>query len=166
MTKQSNVEALVQLRLEWRKAGKTVVWTNGCFDLLHVGHTRSLQAARRLGDILIVGLNSDNSVRRLKGPGRPLVPEADRSELLSALECVDHVVIFDESTPEQVLDLLRPDIHCKGAEYAPPSGKPIPERAVVEAYDGKVVFLPLVEGLSTTSLLNRITDAFIVSQNQ
>jgi D-beta-D-heptose 7-phosphate kinase/D-beta-D-heptose 1-phosphate adenosyltransferase len=159
MTKLSNLESLIQMRPEWRKAGKTVVWTNGCFDLLHVGHTRSLQAAKRLGDILIVGLNSDSSVRGLKGPGRPVVSEAERSELLSALECVDHVVIFDDFTPERLLGLLKPDIHCKGADYAPPSGKLIPERALVEAYGGKVIFLPVIEGLSTTILLNRITGA-------
>ena len=147
------------MRPEWRKAGKTVVWTNGCFDLLHVGHVRSLQAAKRLGDVLIVGLNSDSSVRGLKGPGRPVVSEAERSELLSALECVDHVVIFDDFTPERLLGLLKPDIHCKGADYAPPSGKLIPERALVEAYGGKVIFLPVIEGLSTTILLNRITGA-------
>ena len=159
MTKLSNLESLIQMRPEWRKAGKTVVWTNGCFDLLHVGHVRSLQAAKRLGDILIVGLNSDSSVRGLKGPGRPVVSEAERSELLSALECVDHVVIFDDFTPERLLGLLKPDIHCKGADYAPPSGKLIPERALVEAYGGKVIFLPVIEGLSTTILLNRITGA-------
>jgi D-beta-D-heptose 7-phosphate kinase/D-beta-D-heptose 1-phosphate adenosyltransferase len=159
MTKLSNLESLIQMRPEWRKAGKTVVWTNGCFDLLHVGHVRSLQAAKRLGDVLIVGLNSDSSVRGLKGPGRPVVSEAERSELLSALECVDHVVIFDDFTPERLLGLLKPDIHCKGADYAPPSGKLIPERALVEAYGGKVIFLPVIEGLSTTILLNRITGA-------
>jgi D-beta-D-heptose 7-phosphate kinase/D-beta-D-heptose 1-phosphate adenosyltransferase len=156
MLKLNNLESLIQQRPEWRKAGKTVVWTNGCFDLLHVGHARSLQAAKALGDILVVGLNSDSSVRRLKGPTRPLISETDRAELLSALECVDHVVIFDDFTPERMLSLLKPDIHCKGADYAPPSGKPIPERALVEAYGGKVVFLPLIAGLSTTNLLDRI----------
>lgn len=156
MTKLTTLESLVQLRLDWRKTGKTVVWTNGCFDLLHVGHSRSLQAAKKLGDILIVGVNSDSSVRKLKGPTRPLVPEAQRAELLSALECVNYVVIFNDSTPERLLSSLKPDIHCKGADYAPPSGKPIPERALVEAYGGKVVFLPLTEGVSSTSLMDRL----------
>jgi D-glycero-beta-D-manno-heptose 1-phosphate adenylyltransferase len=141
-----------------RAAGRVVVWTNGCFDLLHVGHVRSLKAAGALGDVLVVGVNSDASVRRLKGPGRPLVPAAERAELVAALACVDHVVVFDEDTPEECIRLLRPDVHCKGADYAPPHGKPIPEAALVASYGGRVAFLPLVEGLSSTDLLRRIRD--------
>src|SRR5262245_41992545 len=101
-----------------RLRGDTLVWTNGCFDLLHLGHVRSLQAARRLGDVLVVGVNSDASVRLLKGPERPIIPQDDRLETLAALECVSRVVLFDEPTPEQALLLLRPHIHCKGADYA------------------------------------------------
>jgi rfaE bifunctional protein nucleotidyltransferase chain/domain len=149
-------EALLDLRRRWRLAGLTVAWTNGCFDLLHVGHVRSLQAARRLGDVLVVGVNSDESVRRLKGLGRPVVPAAERAEVLAALACVDHVVIFEESTPETALRRLEPDIHCKGADYAPPHGKPVPERAVVEAYGGRVEFLPLVPSRSTSALIRRL----------
>jgi rfaE bifunctional protein nucleotidyltransferase chain/domain len=132
------------------------VWTNGCFDLLHVGHVRSLQAARRLGDVLIVGVNSDASVRQLKGTGRPILPAEERAELLSALACVDYVVIFDELTPEAALARLQPDVHCKGADYALPHGKPIPEAALVESYGGRVEFLPLVPGTSTSDLIQRI----------
>ncbi len=156
MSKILDLESLVKHRAHWKDAGKTVVWTNGCFDLLHVGHARSLAAAKALGDILIVGVNSDASVRKLKGPSRPLVSEGHRAELLAAFECVDCVVIFDDLTPERLLGLLHPDIHCKGSDYAPPSGKPIPERALVEAYGGKVKFLPMIEELSTTSILSRI----------
>lgn len=139
-----------------RAAGKVVVWTNGCFDLFHAGHARSLRAARALGDVLVVGVNSDASVRRLKGPSRPVLPAADRAELLASLACVDHVAVFDEDTPEESLRLLRPAVHCKGADYAPPHGKPIPEAALVAAYGGRVAFLPLVAGLSTTELIRRV----------
>jgi D-glycero-beta-D-manno-heptose 1-phosphate adenylyltransferase len=150
------LEALLTLRARWRARGKTVAWTNGCFDLLHAGHARSLQAAAALGDVLVVGVNSDASVRRLKGPSRPVVPEAERAGLVAALGCVDAALIFGEDTPERVLALLRPDVHCKGADYAPPLGQPIPERALVEGYGGKVEFLPLEPGLSTTSLIDRL----------
>jgi len=150
------LDTLLVVRAAWRAGGKAVVWTNGCFDLLHAGHARSLRAAAALGDALVVGVNSDESVRRLKGPTRPVVPEGERAELVAELGCVDRVVVFGEDTPERVLSLLRPDVHCKGADYAPPSGKPIPERALVEGYGGKVEFLPLEPGLSTSSLIERI----------
>ncbi|AMV25174.1 Bifunctional protein HldE [Gemmata sp. SH-PL17] len=147
---------LPDLGARLRAAGRVVVWTNGCFDLLHAGHARSLRAARALGDALVVGVNSDASVRRLKGPGRPVVPEAERAELVAALGCVDAVVVFGEDTPEACLERLRPAVHCKGADYAPPGGRPVPEAALVEGYGGRVAFLPLVEGLSTTALVRRI----------
>jgi rfaE bifunctional protein nucleotidyltransferase chain/domain len=147
---------LLARRSQYRAERKSVVWTNGCFDLLHVGHIRNLQSARQLGDILVVGLNSDDSVRRLKGPDRPIVPAAERAEILAALACVDHVIIFDESTPEAALERLRPDVHCKGADYAPPHGKPIPEAAVVAAYGGRIEFLPLLPDISTTDLVRKI----------
>jgi rfaE bifunctional protein nucleotidyltransferase chain/domain len=139
-----------------RAAGKVIVWTNGCFDLFHAGHARSLRSARVLGDALIVGVNSDSSARRLKGAGRPILPASERAELVASLDCVDHVVIFDEDTPEECIRLLRPHVHCKGADYAPPQGKPIPEAAIVESYGGRVAYLPLVDGLSTTELIRRI----------
>ena len=141
-----------------RAAGRVVVWTNGCFDLFHAGHARSLRAARALGDALVVGVNSDASVRRLKGHGRPVVPATERAELVAALACVDHAVVFNEDTPDACIRLLRPAVHCKGADYAPPHGKPIPEAAVVEGYGGRVAFLPLVGGLSTTDLIRRIRE--------
>jgi rfaE bifunctional protein nucleotidyltransferase chain/domain len=150
------IEDLLAIRQGYRDAGKTVVWTNGCFDILHAGHVRTLQAARDLGDVLIVGLNSDRSVRELKGPERPIVPEAERAEVLEALRSVDHVLIFDELTPEKVLAQLQPDIHCKGGDYAPPNGKPVPEAHIVEGYGGKIAYLPLLPEVSTTDIVRRI----------
>lgn len=149
---------LTALGASLRVAGKMVVWTNGCFDLVHAGHVRSLRAARTQGDVLVVGVNSDASVRRLKGPGRPILPAAERAELVAALACVDHVVIFDDDTPEECIRLLRPHVHCKGADYAPPHGKPVPEAALVESYGGRMAYLPLVEGLSTTERIRRIRE--------
>jgi rfaE bifunctional protein nucleotidyltransferase chain/domain len=152
-------DTLLGVRERCRREGKTVVWTNGCFDLLHPGHVRNLQAARALGDLLVIGLNSDESVRALKGPTRPILPEVERAEMLAALACVDHVVIFAEATPEAALLRLKPDIHCKGAEYAPPHGKPVPEAELVRSYGGRIVYLPQVPGFSTTQLIRRIREA-------
>jgi len=147
---------LLQLRQQWRDENKRVVWTNGCFDLLHVGHVTNLRDARELGDVLVVGVNSDDSVRQLKGPGRPIVPAEERADLLAALECVDTVVIFHERTPEEALARLQPDVHCKGAEYSPPHGKPVPEAAVVASYGGCIRYLPMRPGVSTTDLIDRV----------
>jgi len=149
-------DVLLALRAEWKAQKRSVVWTNGCFDLVHVGHVRSLAAAKNLGDVLVVGLNGDASVRRLKGPSRPVVPQEDRAELLAALGCVDAVIVFNELTPEVSLARLRPEIHCKGADYAPPHGKPIPEAKIVESYGGQVKFIPLIPESSTTRLIERI----------
>ena len=149
-------EELDALREQWRREGRTVVWTNGCFDILHVGHLRNLQACRACGDVLVVGLNSDASVRQIKGPTRPVNAEGNRAELLAGLTCVDIVVLFGESTPEAALARLKPDIHCKGEDYAPPHGKPIPEAAVVAAYGGAIRFIPLVQGQSTTGTLEKL----------
>ena len=144
---------LLELRESWRTEGLTVVWTNGVFDLLHVGHVRSLEEARALGDVLVVGVNADESVREAKGEGRPVVPAVQRAEVVAALEPVDFVVVFEEATPEAALQRLQPEIHAKGADYR---DKPIPERAVVEGYGGRVELLPLVEGVSTTGLAERL----------
>jgi phosphoheptose isomerase len=147
---------LLALREQWQAQARTVVWTNGCFDLLHVGHVFSLEAARNLGDVLVVGVNNDGAVQQLKGRGRPIVSASERAMVLAALACVDAVVVIDELTPEAALTRLRPDIHCKGADYAPPQGKPIPEAKVVEAYGGRVEFLPLFPCTSTSDLVRRI----------
>jgi rfaE bifunctional protein nucleotidyltransferase chain/domain len=154
--KVTDLDELLALRDAWRAAGRTVVWTNGCFDLLHVGHVRGLQEARGLGDVLVVGVNSDASVRRLKGPGRPVVPDAERAEVLAALACVDRVLIFAEDTPCAVLARLRPEVHCKGEDYAPPSTRPIPEAEVVRSYGGRIAFLKFTPGASTTELVRRV----------
>lgn len=159
MTKLSDLPALLSIREQYRQAGKVVVWTNGCFDLLHPGHVSSLASAKALGDVLIVGLNSDDSVKENKGPTRPVLNEHDRTKLLSALSVVDHVVLFSEKTPEKILSVLKPDIHTKGEEYKPPHGRPVPEAATVQAYGGRIEYLPLVPGISTTELIRRITVA-------
>jgi D-beta-D-heptose 7-phosphate kinase/D-beta-D-heptose 1-phosphate adenosyltransferase len=138
------------LAAETRARGGRVVATGGCFDLLHAGHVSTLRAARRLGDCLVVLLNSDASVRRLKGPGRPLVPEGDRAAVLAELSCVDAVVVFDEATPEAVLRRLRPDLFAKGGDYA---GRPLPERAVLAEWGGEAVLLPYLDGRSTSRLV-------------
>jgi rfaE bifunctional protein nucleotidyltransferase chain/domain len=146
-------EEAVAFRRELRSRGERLVFTNGCFDLLHAGHVRYLNAARGLGDRLLVGLNDDASVRRLKGPGRPVVPEAERAEVLCALTAVDAVVLFPEETPLRLIEVLLPDILVKGADW-PLSA--IVGRLEVEAAGGRVLTLPLLSGRSTTALLERI----------
>lgn len=137
-----------------RAKGKRIVFTNGCFDLMHIGHTRYLQAAKALGDVLVVGVNSDVSVRTLdKAPDRPIVPEAQRAEVLAALGCVDFVVTFDESDPLQLITTVQPDILVKGGDWAIDR---IVGRELVEARGGIVKTIPLIPGLSTTGLLQRI----------
>ena len=145
--------ALLEERRAWRSAGHRVVFTNGCFDLLHTGHVALLEEARRLGDVLVVGINGDASVRDLKGPGRPLVPEDERRELLLALEPVDRVVLFDEPTPAELIRALVPDVLVKGADWGE---QEIVGRDVVEGHGGRVVRIALVPGRSTTGLLERI----------
>jgi rfaE bifunctional protein nucleotidyltransferase chain/domain len=153
-----DLDTLLSRRNAWRDQGLVVVWTNGAFDLLHVGHVRNLNGAAALGDVLIVGVNSDESVRRLKGPKRPFIPADERVEMLAALRVVDYAMLFDEDTPEAVLERLRPDVHVKGEDYRPPHGKPIPEAATVEAYGGRIAFLPMVPGRSTTALAGDIRE--------
>ncbi|MFK3984139.1 PfkB family carbohydrate kinase [Micromonospora sp. NPDC050397] len=139
-----------------RAAGGTVVATGGCFDLLHAGHVATLEAARRLGDCLVVCLNSDDSVARLKGPDRPLVPQYDRSRLLAALGCVDAVVIFDESTPHAALSWLRPDVWVKGGDYGTggADGPGLPEAEIVHRWGGHTVVVPYLDGRSTTAMID------------
>ena len=147
-------DALSQtLRLQQQK-GKKVVFTNGCFDLLHIGHVRYLQSARDLGDLLVVAVNSDESVRSLnKGPGRPLTPVDQRIEVLGALTCVDYVVRFDESTPLQIIEILQPDVLVKGGDWAIDQ---IVGKDIVEKRGGTVRSIPLIPDLSTSLLIERI----------
>ncbi|MFG3300505.1 PfkB family carbohydrate kinase [Micromonospora chersina] len=143
-----------ELVAEVRAGGGTVVATGGCFDLLHAGHLATLQAARRLGDCLVVCLNSDRSVRGLKGPERPVHPEQDRARLLAALDCVDAVVVFDEPTPHQVLARLRPDVWVKGGDYAGDGAPELPEAELVRRWGGRVVTVPFLSGRSTTGTIS------------
>jgi D-glycero-beta-D-manno-heptose 1-phosphate adenylyltransferase len=136
-----------------RAAGKTIVFTNGVFDLLHPGHVRYLQHARALGDALIVGVNSDRSVRANKGPGRPITVEAERVEILEALACVDGVIVFDEDTPHAIISAIQPDVLVKGADWAQDA---IVGRDIVEARGGRVVRAPIEAGYSTTAILAKI----------
>ena len=172
-------ERLQEQLAQERASGARVVFTNGVFDLLHLGHLRYLRQARSLGDLLVVGLNSDASARRLKGPARPLVPEGERAELLAALNCVDYVTIFGEDTAEATLALLTPDVYVKGADYAaeadrqqdtlldagalrqalasdPALGERLPEARIVADYGGSLALLAYLPGHSTSELIDRI----------
>jgi D-beta-D-heptose 7-phosphate kinase/D-beta-D-heptose 1-phosphate adenosyltransferase len=149
----SSLPDLVREREAWRAAGRRVVLTNGCFDILHAGHVALLEAARREGERLVVAINSDASVARLKGAGRPLLPQAERAEALMALESVDRVVIYDEETPIDVVRALRPDVLVKGADWA---ADDIVGRAEVEAGGGRVVRVALVPGRSSSAIVARI----------
>lgn len=156
---------LLALREGWRARGLRVVLTNGVFDLVHAGHVGYLGSARALGDLLVVALNSDASTRAIKGPLRPIVPEADRAALLAALRPVDYVTLFDEPTAEAVVEALRPDVYVKGGDYgAGPDGAPdlsrLPEGRVVAAYGGRVALLPYAEGRSTSALIGRIVERY------
>jgi len=144
--------ALVQARAEWRRAGKTVVFTNGCYDILHPGHIRLLERARSLGDLLILALNTDSSVARLKGPTRPLLCEEERARMALMLEAVDAVTLFDEDTPRELIAEVLPDILIKGADWA----HFIAGREEVEAAGGKVMALALEPGFSTTNIVEEL----------
>jgi rfaE bifunctional protein nucleotidyltransferase chain/domain len=147
--RQSLAEALAVRRAR----GEKIVFTNGCFDILHVGHARYLAEARALGDLLVVGLNSDVSVRELKGPARPIVPEDERAEMLAHLAVVDYVCLFDESRPDALIEVVRPHVHAKGGDYRP---EDLPEAAVVRKHGGEVVVLSLVHGKSSTNIIEKI----------
>jgi rfaE bifunctional protein nucleotidyltransferase chain/domain len=150
---QVAVDELADLAARLRASGETVVFTNGCFDVLHAGHVQCLTQARALGDRLIVGLNSDDSVRALKGPRRPVNTEGDRALVLAALGCIDYVAVFEELTPSRLIELVRPDVYVKGGDYA---DKPIPEQGLVNALGGRVQVLDLLPDRSTTGLLDRV----------
>lgn len=140
-----------------KEEGKRIVFTNGCFDLLHIGHARYLRQARALGDWLVVGLNSDESVRGLKGPSRPLILEEERAEMLASLECVDAVALFPQRTPDELIRVVVPHVHVKGGDYRK---EDLPEAALVEALGGEVCILPLVEGRSTSEIVLRVLERY------
>jgi len=146
-------EELVRHVAHERAAGRTIAFANGCFDLLHVGHVRYLESAAAEADVLVVAVNGDRSVRELKGPGRPILPAADRAELVAALRVVDYVVLFDEPTVGSLLQAVRPDVHCKGTDYTVES---VPEREIVKAYGGRTAIVGDPKDHSTRDLLARI----------
>ncbi len=152
-----NREALKEKLQALKRGGKKIVFTNGCFDFLHVGHVRYLKAAKAQGDVLVVGLNSDGSVRQIKGPRRPVVPEDQRAEILASLACVDFVTLFDEPDPAMIIRFLMPDVLVKGADWAKDA---IVGRDIVEGTGGQVVRIPLTEGVSTSDLIEKILDSF------
>jgi D-glycero-beta-D-manno-heptose 1-phosphate adenylyltransferase len=156
MGKIVSQDELIQVTAREKRDGRRVVFTNGCFDLLHPGHVRCLAEARALGDVLVVAINSDRSVRGNKGPERPLVTEQDRAEVLAALASVDYVTIFDEPTPRELISRVLPSILVKGADWAPDQ---VAGREEVEAAGGRVVCIPLASGYSTTNLVQRIRNA-------
>lgn len=151
--KLATLEQAKQRVAEARAAGQSVAFANGCFDVLHVGHVRYLQGAKAEGDLLVVGINGDESVRRLKGPERPVMPEGDRALLIAGLRCVDLVVVFHEDDVARLLLELRPDVHCKGTDYTPDT---VPEREVVRSYGGRVAIVGDPKDHDTRALLARL----------
>ncbi|MEI7553641.1 adenylyltransferase/cytidyltransferase family protein [Candidatus Chlorohelix sp.] len=150
-----------------RKQGKRLIFTNGVFDLMHVGHVRCLSDARNMGDLLVVGVNSDSSTRKLKGTLRPLMPEQDRAEMLLSLRCVDYVTIFEEISADETLTLLKPALYVKGGDYtlsnlseSKPGAKPLMEEKTVKSYGGEIELIPYIKGYSTTELIEKILTVF------
>lgn len=154
-------EVLAEIIAAERAKGRQVVFTNGCFDLLHAGHVKYLQAARRLGDLLILGLNSDASVRRLKGPKRPLIDEDERGHLMAALDCIDYVCLFEEDTPLELITALKPQILVKGGDYTPEG---VVGKDLVESYGGRVELIPFVDGKSTTNIIEKVLERYTDEQ--
>jgi len=146
-------KTLLRIIKDLKAKGKRIVFTNGCFDLLHIGHIRYLEEAKALGDVLVIGVNSDSSVRKLKGPKRPILPEEERTEILSGLGCVDYITIFDERDPLKLITSLHPDVLVKGGDWTKDQ---IVGSEVVERSGGEVVILPFVQGASTSNLINII----------
>jgi len=156
MEKIESLDNLKNIVQELKKKNKSIVTTNGIFDILHIGHIRYLKQAKKLGDVLIIALNSDSSTKKIKGPKRPLNNEKDRAEALAALECVDYIAIFNEENPIKTLEKIKPNIHVKGGDYKMDQ---IIEKSIVEKNKGKVVLIPEVRGYSTTDLINRIVES-------
>ena len=151
--KLRTLPALLKEVSKVRRSGKSIVFTNGCFDILHVGHVRYLSQAKKLGDLLVIALNTDSSVRKLKGPARPVTHQKDRAEVLSSLACVDYILFFNESTPEKLIHAVRPDVLTKGGDW---KVEQIVGGPFVKSYGGKVKSLPFYKGFSTTGLIEKI----------
>ncbi len=146
-------EEIFNIVNRFRKEGKTIVFTNGCFEILHPGHITLLEKAKSFGDILIVGINSDESVKKIKGEKKLIFDEKSRLKIISALECVDYTVLFNEKTPENIISIIKPHIHVKGGDY---KEEDLPEAKIVKSYGGKIIIVPLIEGFSTTQIINKI----------
>ncbi len=160
------IKTLDELILEVKKIkreNKTVVFTNGCFDILHIGHIKLLEFAARQGDVLIVALNSDASVRKLKGSKRPIVPQGERSEIIAALACVSYVVLFEEETPCETIEKLKPDIHVKGGDY---DMEKIPEALILKSYGAKTVKFEFIKGHSSTGIVERVIAAYCMQKSE
>ena len=153
MEKLVDSKSILEIVCNLKKENKTVVMTNGCFDILHAGHVRYLKMSKKCGDVLVVGLNSDSSVKALKGESRPINNQSDRAEVLSGLEAVDYIVLFDEISPVKLLETIKPDIYTKGADY---TIETLPEAKTVQSYGGRIEFIQLVEGKSTTKIIDKI----------
>jgi D-glycero-beta-D-manno-heptose 1-phosphate adenylyltransferase len=153
MEKLLDMAALAELVEELKNTKKKIVFTNGCFDIIHAGHVRYLKAARQLGDLLIVGLNSDSSVSLLKGPTRPINNQEDRAEVLAALSSVDYVIIFGEQTAEKLIRVIKPDIYVKGGDYVVAN---LPEAELIDKLGGEIVLIPEVQGRSSSNIINKI----------
>ncbi|MFH1784379.1 MAG: D-glycero-beta-D-manno-heptose 1-phosphate adenylyltransferase [bacterium] len=153
--KVQQLENMQKIVKELKQQGKKVIFTNGCFDLLHVGHVRYLKEAKSHGDVMIVGINSDDSVRKIKGEKRPIVPAVERLEILAELECIDYLVVFSQTTPEDVIKKIAPDVLVKGSDY---EVHEVVGRDFVEAAGGKVILVPLVRDRSTTRLIKKIKE--------
>jgi len=154
MKKLVSRKRIVIIAKKAKKLGRKIAFTNGCFDILHAGHVRYLAKAKKSGDILIVGLNSDSSVKRIKGPARPVNNQGNRAEVIAGLECVDHIVIFNESTPEKLIRAIAPDILVKGGDW---KGKKVAGSEFVRKNGGKVIFVPLAKGRSTTAIIGKLS---------
>jgi D-beta-D-heptose 7-phosphate kinase/D-beta-D-heptose 1-phosphate adenosyltransferase len=150
-------EELKKIIHDLKRNGNRIVFTNGCFDLLHVGHVRYLEQAKSMGDVLVVGINSDRSVRGLKGPRRPILPVEERGEILSGLGCTDYITVFDDPTPFELISVLQPDVLVKGGDW---TQEQVVGREVVEGAGGRVIILPFVEGSSTTNIIETILEKY------
>ncbi|MFN4226987.1 MAG: D-glycero-beta-D-manno-heptose 1-phosphate adenylyltransferase [Candidatus Ratteibacteria bacterium] len=157
MDKIKSIEEIEKISSNLRKEGKTIVFTNGCFDILHPGHIKVLKKAKSIGDILIVGLNSDKSIRMIKGKKRPIIDQKGRCEILSSLSMVDYIVIFEEKTPEKLIKAILPNFIVKGADY---KKEEVVGKDIIERYGGKIVIVPLYKKYSTTNLIKKINENF------
>lgn len=151
--KIKNLSEIKEISENLKREGKTIVFTNGCFEILHPGHIQLLETAKSFGDVLIVGINSDESVKRIKGEKKLIFDEKSRLKLISALECVDYTILFHENTPENLIKTIQPHIHIKGGDY---KEEDLPEAEIIKSYGGKIIIIPLVEGFSTTNIINKI----------